>query len=101
MMSKEYVEIPKDNSIQYCVWKIKSNDIRMFTINKIRFDNLHLFIGETKIHWIYHNTEPTFRSAEGITPLTLNYCSCCFYNQYPKFIESIHENLEATGYLLT
>lgn len=99
-MCRECLAIPKDEEIRSCVWRIKSSDAKLFTINNIRYDKFLMFVGEKKIHWIYYN-EPTFKSAEGITPLTISYCSCCFHDQYLKFIDSIHENLESTGYLVS
>ena len=101
MVSKEIVNIPKGDSVQFCVWRIKTHDAKLFTINNIRYDNMLLLGGQDSIPWIYYNLEPTFASAEGVTPLTINYCNCCFHTQYLKFIESIHTNLEATGYILS
>lgn len=101
VMSKEYLTIPKGDDVQFSVWRILSSDIDLFTISNIRYDNVLLFIGERNIHWIYFNLQSTFASAEGMTPLTINYCSCCFNQKYLQFIASIQENLEATGYLVT
>ena len=101
MCNNDNIQIPKDNIILYQVWEINCSDIKMFTIEKLQFDYLFLFVGETKMHWIYYNAEPVFRSAEGNTPITLNYCSCCFNKQYPLFIKSIQENLKENDYLLS
>ncbi|TMW43795.1 hypothetical protein DOY81_011125 [Sarcophaga bullata] len=70
LMAKEYVNIPKGDTVQFCMWRIKTSAAELFTINNIRYDNMLLFVGQENIHWVYFTLVPKFKSAKGITPLT-------------------------------
>lgn len=100
-MSKEYLDIPRGNTIRFSLWRIKSGDIGLFMLKGIRYDKLFFFVGETTIYWIFFKHGCRNRVAQGTTPLTINYCSCCFDDQYLQFVDCIKGNLEANDYVLT
>ena len=77
---------------------MKTQDSDLFYIYNIQFHELLAFIGQDRIHWVFYIQKPLNRLAnnrrvyalmKGFTPLTLNYCSCCFEQQYMKFVDSI------------
>ncbi|TMW43082.1 hypothetical protein DOY81_011835, partial [Sarcophaga bullata] len=100
-MSKEHLAIPRGNTIRFSVWQIKSDDIGLFMLKNIRFDKLFFFVGEETIYWIFFKHDFENRNVQGTTPLTINYCSCCFNEQYLQFIDCIKGNLEENGYVVT
>ncbi|XP_065368884.1 uncharacterized protein LOC135961320 [Calliphora vicina] len=89
IMTKEKSSIPSTVKVRYCEWNIASGNANLFTINGYRFNQILLILGEETIHWVYYRNMSQYRRVEGYCPLSVNYCSCCFNNQYLKIMESV------------
>ena len=100
-MSEEHVNVPRGNTIRFCMWNIKSGDIDTFMLKNICYDKLYFFVGERTIYWIFYKHGYRNKIVQGTTPLTINYCGCCFDKQYLQFIDCIKGSLKEKGYLHT
>ncbi|XP_065368883.1 uncharacterized protein LOC135961317 [Calliphora vicina] len=87
IMTQEKSSIPSNVKVRYCEWNINSGNANLFTINGFRFDNMVLILGEESVHWMFYMCQQ--RRIEGCVPLSVNYCSCCFNNQYLEIMESV------------